>query len=109
MLRGQVVDALRGYHDLGFAVTGHQHWKEIKEDRRESAADTLSRCVAGLPPTIQASVLLALAWGSVAVVSVEMFAAPVVKSMRVKREEKKKAAEKVEKEKGEGENSGASK
>jgi len=93
MLRGQVVDALRGYHELGFAVTGHEHWRAIKQDRRESAADSLSRCVAGLPPKVQASILLALAWASVGVVSVEMFAAPVYASLKVNAAKKKAAAD----------------
>lgn len=88
-----MVDALRGYHELGFALTGHAHWRAIKEERREAGAQSLARVIITLPAGVQASILVGLAWSSVALVSFEMFGAPVLASLKVKRDERKKAAE----------------
>lgn len=95
LLHGALVDALHGYHQAGFAFTGHQHWQDIKPARREAAASSLSRVVEKLPPKMQGVVLAGLAWSSVAVVSYEVLAAPVLESLKIKAEERKAAAEAI--------------
>lgn len=97
MLRSQVVDSIRGYHELGFALTGHEHWRGFKPERREAAADSLTRVIERMPPNVQASLLIALAWGSVGLVSFEVLVAPAVASVKISRAEKKKAADAAKK------------
>lgn len=92
-LRASVVDALHGYHEFGFALTGHEHWREIKDAQRDRAADPFARVIGSLPPEQMASVLNTLAYASVVLVGFEMLAVPVVASVKIKREEKKKKSE----------------
>ena len=93
-LRARTVDAIRGYHEMGFFFTGHAHWHGFKPERVEAASVTLAEVIATLPPNIQAWILLGLAWSSVALVAGEMFVAPWVVSTQIikrEREAKKKA------------------
>lgn len=97
-LRGKVVDALGGYHQAGYLITGHKHWKDIPQDRRVAAADPIAEAIVHMPAAAQASILQGLAWSSLVLVAAEMLVAPAVVSYKLKREERKAAAEKKSKE-----------
>jgi len=91
-LYGLAVDAVKGYREIGFAVTGHEHWKQIKPERLDAGARALVDVVAKLPPGAQASVLSSLAYARIAVVGWEVFGEPIARTRKVKQTEAEEAA-----------------
>lgn len=78
------LDAVRGYREIGYAATGHDHWKEIKPERMEAGARTLVDVLAKLPQGAQVGILSSLVYLRLVSVGYDVFCDPVVKSYRLK-------------------------
>lgn len=86
------VDAVRGYREIGFAVTGHDHWKKISDERVEAGARAVVDAMAKMPPESAAKIMAGLVWSRFLFVGAEVFVMPVVKSLRLNKEGKQAAA-----------------
>lgn len=89
VVRRSLVDAVKGVHSLGFAVTGHKHWTEIPSEKVERAAGGLEGVISKLPPAAHASVINTAIYAGAIVAGWDVLGAPVVESLRLRREEKK--------------------
>lgn len=87
-------DALVGYRELGFFVTGHEHWKPPRPERMEAGARCMADILSKASPETRASIIAGLVWLRVLAVGYDVVGAPVVESYRVwsKRKEQEAAA-----------------
>jgi hypothetical protein len=83
-LYASALDAVKGYREIGYAATGHNHWREIKPERMEAGAKTLVDVLAKLPQGAQIGILSSLVYLRLVSVGYDVFVDPVVKSYKLK-------------------------
>lgn len=82
------MDALKGYRELGYFVTGHEHWVQLPPERLDAGARCMGDILAKASPAVQASVLQALVWLRVLAVGGEVVVSPVLASWKLAKEKK---------------------
>jgi hypothetical protein len=88
-LTAPCLDALKGYRELGFFVTGHEHWKPSDPARMEAGARCMADILAKASPETRAEIIAGLVWLRVVAVGYDVVAAPIVVSAKRWNEEKK--------------------
>lgn len=82
-LYASAVDAVRGFREVGFAATGHEHWKQIKPERIEAGARAVVDVLAKFPTGAQISILSGLVYFRLVAVGYDVFVDPIIKSHRL--------------------------
>ncbi len=102
ILNLRCMDAINGYRNVGYFLTGHAHWKAISAERVEAGARTMVDLIARMPEAAQIALVNSLCYTAIIAVAGEIFVAPAVVSLQINRAAKAKAKADAEKKEKEG-------